>query len=195
MNDDQPRKTMKARLRKLWGLIPLTIIGVLVISFMLLASSPRMDGIFLKPASAAYTIPADDNFTMTELRFYGYDSAVDTSEGYVFYFTCSGDQGNYWASSAMVKGGSVSKITVSCEWVSAFFTAKGYTSNETNFETKLNLTVWIKNPSNVKTYYYPIDHNSLPFNNYATVISYDITDYVLSAAGTYEFGYELKYYY
>ena len=198
MNHVQPKKPLKARLGKLWGLMPLTIIGVLVISFMLFTSSPGMDGIVLK-SSQAYTIPSDDNYFLDHVYFRGFDTAVDTVQGDIFRFDLVGtDEGGYWASSGVVKGGYISKIIIEATHNSVFFTNKGYTNNQTNYETKLNITIWIENPSNVKTYYYPLTQGTikdwLPTSGYYE-IDLGANDYVFSAAGTYEFGYEVKYYY
>lgn len=190
--------SIKARLSKFKNAMPFTIIGVLVVAIMLFASSPGMDGIVLK-SSQAYTIPSDDNYFLDHVYFRGFDTAIDTGEGDIFRFDLVGtDEGGYWASSGVVKGGYISKIYIEASHSSVFFTSKGYTNNQTNYETKLNITIWIENPSNVKTYYYPLTQGTykswLP-----TYAEYEIdlgsSDYVFSAAGTYEFGYEVKYYY
>ena len=197
MNHVQPKKPLKARLGKLWAALPFTIIGVLVISFMLFASSPGMDKIIMAPAAATYVIPTDDNMVVDYIQFDGKTSAIDTVDGPLCQFRAWPDTGDFDVlADDLVKGGSVTKITCTFDWSSVFFTSKGYTSNETNFRTKLNFTVWIENPSNVKTYYYPIDENIYPYYPGSWDCEMTLSSpYVFSAAGTYEFGYELKYYY
>ena len=191
------RKPISARLKKVKDMIPFTIIGVLVICIMLFASSPGMDKIIMAPAAATYVIPTDDNMLVDYIQFEGKTSSIDAVVGPLCLFRAWTDLGDFDVlADDLVKGGSVTKMTGTFGWSSVFFTAKGYTSNETNFRTKLNFTVWIENPSNVKTYYYPIDENIYPY--YPGKWDYEFTlttPYVFSAAGTYEFGYELKYYY
>ena len=199
MNSDHNKKPLRARLGKLKNAIPFTIIGVLVIAIMLFASSPGMDGVFLKPAAATtYSITMDDNFCMKTLLFSGYTSAIDTTVGSIFRFDSymSSKTAGFYANPETVKGGSITKIEFEIEWFTDFFTSKGYTSNQTNLETKVNITTWIENPSNVKTYYYPLTQGTLYYDPLDSVGEMTLTTpYVLSAAGTYEFGYEVKYYY
>jgi len=185
-------------LGKLWAALPFTIIGVLVISFMLFASSPGMDKIIMAPAAATYAIPTDDNMVVDHIQFNGKTSAIDTVVGPLCQFRAyTNDLGSFDVQADdLVKGGSVTEISCVFDWSSEFFTSKGYTSNETNFRTKLNFTVWIESPSNVKTYYYPIDENIYPYYPGSWDCEMTLSSpYVFSAAGTYEFGYELKYYY
>ncbi len=201
------QKLSKRKAWKRWyAVFPLTTLGVVLIAIMLIGFSPGMDQVILRPADAtlakvsSYSLTTDENFVLTRVTFAGKPTAIAAGGQTLFEFdtdmTASAqDPVNVYVEPALVKGGSFQTLTIQMEYFDEFFELKGYACNQTNLLTYVNITVYVKSPSNVVTNYYPLDHGTFTWMDLTSYAEYDIPDYKFNEGGVYTIGYTVKYYY